>query len=418
MKVSKLMMIVLSVIVLMACKREGCTDQNADNYDKNAKNDDGSCVYNGVNPNDPNNPGGGTTGPGGQELPIRLSGKETSNLVIEDISSDPNVVEYYIDDNWRIAADVVIEPGVRIEMRQDAYILVESNGSLDATGTPNDKIQILGGDDVKGHWKYIKYESNETNNKLIHCNIAHGGGAWNAQGMVTVQGSANLTVQNSSFTMGKEYGLFVSHREGKLPDFKDNYFDAFEKQPISLHTFGQSGTLDNTTTFGSNNDMNDIRVHGDNYSNSVNVPKLNLPYYLANVFEITGGHTSFSPGVTLIMGQDTRIIASDQGSLSLDGTVTDSVRVYGASGIPGYWQSIVLESMKTENEFSYTTFNYGGGAWNNDAMIYIRGGALAMNNCYIKNGSKKALNKDNNGVFNDNGGNMHSDCQEGGGLLP
>lgn len=270
----------------MACKKEGCTDQAAQNYDANAENDDGSCVY-------ATDPGGGTTGPGGEELPIRLSGRETSNLVIEDISSDPNVVEYYIDDNWKIAADVVIEPGVRIEMRQNAYVVVESNGSLDATGTPNDKIQILGSDNNKDHWKYIVYVSNETDNKLIHCNIAHGGGSWDAQGMVTVQGSGNLTVQNSSLTMGGGYGLFVNDEDGTLPNFKDNYFDAFDKQPISLYTFEQSGTLDNTTTFGANNQMPEIRVHGHHYSNNVDVPKLNLPYFLATVFDIRGGHTSF-----------------------------------------------------------------------------------------------------------------------------
>lgn len=37
--------IVLSTLVLVSCKKEGCTDPSATNYSENAKKDDGSCTY-------------------------------------------------------------------------------------------------------------------------------------------------------------------------------------------------------------------------------------------------------------------------------------------------------------------------------------------------------------------------------------
>mgnify|MGYP001470861794 CR=1 FL=1 len=417
MRVNKFLIAAFSVSMLMACKKEGCTDQAATNYDSKAKNDDGSCVY------DTNTPGGGgagggTTGPNGETLPIRLTGTETDPILIKDMSTNPSVSDYYIDGVWKAGADVTIEPGVNIEMRAGAYIVVESNGSMNATGTPSNKIQILGAEDEKGFWNYIRYESNDTKNKLIHCNVSHGSGTWQAEGMISVISNASLTVQNSTITKGDQYGLFVSNPDGKLPNFKSNHFDNFNKNPISLWTFEQSGTLDNTTTFGANNLVDEIRVHGDSYSNSVSVPKLNLPYYLATDFNINGGDTGFMSGIDLIMGPNTTINVNNLGSLSFDGTASDRINVYGASGIKGYWESIVLTTNSTDNSFSYTNFNYGGGTWNNEATLYMRGGALAMDNCDIKNGDMMAVGDDGNGTFIDNGGNTWSDCDDGGGLLP
>lgn len=412
MRINKLIIAAFSVSMLMACKKEGCTDPTATNYDSNAQSDDGSCNYNTV-------PGGGTTtGPNGEELPIRLSGVESINRVIEDISSDPNVIEYYIDSEWNIDADIIIEAGVRVEMRENGRIVVENNASLDATGTASNKIQILGYDGNAGDWQYIRYHSSNTVNKLIHCNVSDGGGTWQAEGMISLIDNAAVTIQNSTFTNGTGYGIHLNGEEGKLLDFESNHLDNFDKRPLSLYTFEQTGTLDNTTTFGNGNAIQEIRIHGYHYTNSVTVPKLNLPYFLATSFDINGGHTSFSPGIDLIMGQGTSIEVDDQGSLSFDGTATDSINVYGASGIEGYWESIVLKTLDTDNVFSHTNFNYGGGTWNHDATVYLGGGALAMDNCTIKNGSAAAVSGDGNGSFTDNGGNSWSDCNGGGGYLP
>jgi hypothetical protein len=43
--IKKIFVLTLAATILMACKKEGCTDVTATNYNDNAKKDDGSCTY-------------------------------------------------------------------------------------------------------------------------------------------------------------------------------------------------------------------------------------------------------------------------------------------------------------------------------------------------------------------------------------
>lgn len=45
MKLNQVLILSLSALFVLACKKEGCTDQNASNYDSEADTDNGSCVY-------------------------------------------------------------------------------------------------------------------------------------------------------------------------------------------------------------------------------------------------------------------------------------------------------------------------------------------------------------------------------------
>src|SRR5690554_1489687 len=105
MKLNRLLLLSLGVVLLMACRREGCTDQTAINYDDKAKNDNGSCMYDEATPGgggSGGSGGSGGTGPGGETLPIRLTGTESSDLTIFDQSTNPNVADYYIDGSWTL----------------------------------------------------------------------------------------------------------------------------------------------------------------------------------------------------------------------------------------------------------------------------------------------------------------------------
>lgn len=48
-------------VTVSSCKKKGCTDPTATNYDSNAKKDDGTCIPPIATPNNPNNPNNPTT---------------------------------------------------------------------------------------------------------------------------------------------------------------------------------------------------------------------------------------------------------------------------------------------------------------------------------------------------------------------
>ena len=280
----RLLFLGLSGLMLMACKKEGCTNPSADNYNSKAKKDDGSCVYgsnpNGSNPNNPN-----------QNLPINLTGTENSDIIITNQSNDPNVADYYIDGNWEINAEVTIEPGVRIMMKSDASIKVLQNGSLNATGTPNNRIYIFGENDEHGYWKVVSFSSGSLNNKLIHCEIKNGGKLGLSEGMVSVSSIGKVKIQNSVLKKASYYGVSSDWDSYtfSLPDFKNNTIDDCQKAPV-LVNMQQVGALDNTTNYGSNNGKNAVYLSGQAFTD-ITVNNIGYPYYLVGHITVTEENT-------------------------------------------------------------------------------------------------------------------------------
>ena len=59
-----LLIVLMSTMTLTSCKKEGCTDPNANNYNEDAKTDDGSCTYPTISVNSAGDDGD-VTGSGG-----------------------------------------------------------------------------------------------------------------------------------------------------------------------------------------------------------------------------------------------------------------------------------------------------------------------------------------------------------------
>lgn len=407
MKLNRLLIVGLSALVIMACRREGCTDQTATNYDKKAKNDDGSCIYGNGDPNNPNNPN--------QTLPINLTGTESADITIGYVGGSPNQVQYYIDGSWNINSNVTVEPGVRIEMRSDATITIGPDGSLNATGTTSKPIRVLGKNDEYGYWKGINFKSNNSNNKLIHCIIANGSNATWTAGMVGLTSNAKVQIQNSTFTKGSEFGISLDNVACQLPNFENNILDDFKKAPMQMYT-EQANFLDNSTDYGSSSIKNFIYVHGD-IETAITINKLNVPYYVNGSISINEGNTTINAGTKLVMGANVNLEVSVNGSLTFAGNSSNRCSVTGDDHSQGYWKYIYIKSNNSQNVFSYTDFSDGGtGTWGNGAISLSSSSKLSMNNCTVKNCSNIAV--DGTGTFVDGGGNSWSGCPGGGGNLP
>ncbi|MEM8890234.1 MAG: hypothetical protein AAGD28_19825, partial [Bacteroidota bacterium] len=126
---------------------------------------------------------------------ILLTGRQTDPLVLTNHLPDANTPDYVVEGNYDILADVVVEPGVSILMKNGARIDVQTNGSFYSVGTESDKITIKGEKLLTpGQWKYIRFRSDDVDNRLAYTNISGGGSdrTYNAMVFISFNGYAKI----------------------------------------------------------------------------------------------------------------------------------------------------------------------------------------------------------------------------------
>lgn len=107
----------LSLIVIAGCKKEGCIDSTATNYDSDAKKDDGSCTYASTNTGNTNSStnnggtgvGGGTTqvdkcNPSSEEVVINGETWKTKNLNVVVFNNGDSILHAKTDAEWENAS--------------------------------------------------------------------------------------------------------------------------------------------------------------------------------------------------------------------------------------------------------------------------------------------------------------------------
>lgn len=392
----------VSSLLVVSCRKEGCTDQNASNYDPDAENDDGSCIYD-------------SNGGGNSNNTENLAGNTSSPETIIDVISDNTSYDYYVDGTWEINAEVTIEPGVRILMRSGAEIEVEENGSLIAIGTSSNKIAFIGEQSVPGYWDVIRFDgSNNPNNELTHVEVKYAGGDdyYLRNAGVYVRGGARLKMNNTSIEDCDRYGLKVNDSEGYLAEFSDNFITGSGWNPIFLHNLGQLENFSGNNMIVTDNTYNTIRVDGGNVNDPVDVPQVNGPIHMEGTTDINAA-VSIAAGNYIQMGSAAQIEVNSNGSLSMVGTSSEQITVTGAQEVKGYWNCIRFDdSNNPSNEMQYVNISYGGGDdyYLLDASVYIKAsGYLTMGNSSVTYSERDGVKvEDPNGTFIDEGTNTFS----------
>lgn len=141
MKTKLLSIAVLAAVAFGAtsCKKEGCIDSNATNYDEKAKKDDGSCTYDAVNK--------------------VISGEITSDETWSYLDANGNVAQYTLAGGVHVksGATLTIEQGVVVKSDPNesiAYLLIEQGAKIMAEGTADAPIVFTSGSDspTRGDW--------------------------------------------------------------------------------------------------------------------------------------------------------------------------------------------------------------------------------------------------------------------------
>lgn len=407
MKLNQVLILAFSAMLALACKKEGCTDQAASNYNSEAENDDGSCEYDGT--------GGGGTGGGGTGDIQNLAGNTDSPITITDEVSSGTAYDYYIDGTWSINAAVTIEPGVRILMKSGSQISVNENGSLSAIGTSADKIVFIGEESLEGYWDNIRFnQSNKTSNELTYVEIKYAGGNSNSyqDASVFLNGVSRLKMNNTLIESSQRYGVKVRSDEGNIDEFSNNTISDGGSSTIYLNNIGQLENFAGNNTLSSGNQSNRIFVDGGTVEFSTNIPFVNSTILLGGTSNIDADVT-IAAGNNFEMGSGAQVEVNASGSLSMVGTASEHITFTGEEQIAGYWDNIRFDnSQNPNNEMQYVDISYGGGNSNSyqDASVFINSsGYLKMGNSSVSHSERHGVKvKTVDGTFDDQGNNSFS----------
>jgi hypothetical protein len=394
MKRNYLFALLIGGIALTGCRKEGCTDPVAINYNENANNDDGSCEYGAEN--------------------STYSGNQDTDITLSNDVEDSNQPDYYVEGVWSINANVTIEPGTVIEMGAGASIIVNAGGSFNAVGTAQDKIIIRGAQSTPGFWDDIRFDnSNNVLNVLSHVNIMDGGGnsSWNAS--VYCYDGGRLKVNNTSIQNSQRYGMIVYTAAFELDEFDNNTISNCGQGAIKIQA-NDMGAIEGNSTFTNNGD-NYYEVDGGSIDLNQTWNKTNAPFFMNGNTNINADVT-VQPGAQFLMGPGANIIVYSAGSLNAIGTASDNITFSGEQNTKGYWSNIRFDgSNNTNNEFQYVTVDYGGGntSWNGAIYLYD-GSSFQMGNSAVNNSQTwGVLNHNNTSTFVDDGNNTFSGNENG-----
>jgi len=350
----------LGVFAMMACKKEGCTDPLADNYDEKANHDDGSCSYDGTG-----------TGP--------------VTSVAEDVTSPTTWSAGTIEvcEDITISAALTIEPGTTLEMCAGASLTVTETGSFNAVGTASQPIIIKGEVETAGYWEGLNISSNNPNNRLEYVTISDGGTYWGWNyALVNLDGSAQVSIKNSTFSNADQVAVYAE-QSVSISEFSNNTFANNGTIGLAIHA-NHIGSLDEASNYNDGNTEAYIHVIDGDVNSNETWKKTNTPYLFLSTVYVNGGLT-INPGAELLFEAGNGIEVNESGWMSAVGTAGENIRMEGRYASPGYWSGVRIGSNNPNNKMTYVQLKDGGSYWGWHYAGIDLNGRLEMDNTTINN---------------------------------
>jgi hypothetical protein len=323
--------------------------------------------------------------------PVDQDNAITEPLTWTRLASD---VPYRFDGVAKVAAELTVAPGVRVEFEEDGELRVTDGGSIVARGTEAEPITFTGSQAVRGHWRGIVIwrPGEDARSVLDHVTIEYGGRAATdfpeeVYGFNLTIGSPNsdvtssalaTTLTNSTLRESAGYGLFVSHGS----TFAD---DGFANNTLTGNAVGAArvsarsvASLDTGSSFAGNDDdhvLIDARdTAWDNVETDATWIALadEVRYVVAGVIDLRAVLT-LSPGVTLSFRENAGVFARDpEAGLVSVGTSTEPIVLTAETQEGGSWYGVYLrETDYVGSVMDYTTIEYGGAVYDEGVVGWV-----------------------------------------------
>ena len=344
---------ILLAITPISCKKKGCTDPLATNYQSEAEKDDGSCVL-------------------------------AADLPAIEITEDITVPTTFENKKYTICADInvtselTIMPGAIIIMCANTSINVTVDGFIKAIGTADLPIVFKGKTESKGFWVGMAIKSTNPNNIFSYVTVKDAGTYW-AWEEATVFLSGSLAMDHSTISNSNNIGLYITDG-ASISSFTNNTFGNCTTGLNLLPS--QVKHLDGTSNFNNNNTNNFIYVRDGDLTTDAIWKKINTPL-LHDGIRCQAGLT-LQPGIILQAESDQGIDVKSSGYLNCLGTVSDPIVFKGRYSSAGYWKGIKINSNNPNNKFKHVQIQDGGSYWAWEYVnIFILNGKLELDNTTV-----------------------------------
>ena len=310
-------------------------------------------------------------------------------------------VDYIVDCNASVRGELVIEPGVIIQFKDEAGLEVSGEGSITAEGTAEDPIILTAENQEAGAWRGIYVESSSAKNKLSYVEIEYAGGQqFNSngdKGSIVLYSGGKLSLKNSTISDSANYG-FNNNYAAELT-FENNTITGSELHPITIEA-GIMHQLDTASTL-TGNGKDSVRVTDGAVSGiTATWNKLSVPYFVDNEIRITGDSViNIAPGASFVFASDTGISLGEGASFAAEGTAEEKISFTGELEEKGSWLGIFINSNDPKNKFEHVVIDYaGGGSFNSNddrgALILYSGSKFSLKNSTISNSKTFGVNAD------------------------
>lgn len=272
------------------------------------------------------------------------------------LKNDPDKpVDYVVKCVMFLDGKITIEPGTVIQFEDETGWAVQSNGSLNATGTADNPILFTGKTKRRGSWRGLYFESTNVNNRLVHCIVEFGGGsAFNSnddRGGIIMYARSRLYMERVLVRESNTYGLNAAYGETNL-EIKNCQFKGNREEPV-LILFDYLQRLDNGSDY-TGNGKDQIKVFASVLESNMTLKKLNVPYFLKSrpfgfSFIVGPANWRIDPGVQIIADDQVDITVTPGGSITAVGSAADPITFTSTTKIPGAWAGLYIQDSKSVN---------------------------------------------------------------------
>lgn len=272
------------------------------------------------------------------------------NRTLTDHGEKP--VDYYINCVMDATANIVVEPGVVIEFGPDAGINV-AGGSLKAIGSATNKIEFTAQQKVKGSWKGILYNSNNTDNELTYVDISYAGGSSfntnNDKASLILWSDTKLKIDHANISNSASAGISAvyTNTQFSLDNSVINNGSGYPILILPSYISKMNKTCDLTNN-ASGKDQVLVQINTDAINQGMTWQNISVPYRISSNYQhykdlvIDEGDVTIEPGTHIVFEEGNGMIINQNASLKAIGTsdVNGKIQFSGAITTAGSWKGI------------------------------------------------------------------------------